>query len=108
MACGPEPKQNLQKALDRIAESASRGAQVVCLPELFQTQYFCQREDAALFDLAEPIPGPATQNLSAAARANKVEPVVSLFEKRAPGLYPNTAAIFDSDGVLRGIYRKMH
>ena len=84
------------------------GADVVCLPELFQTQYFCQREDAALFDLAEPIPGATTEKLAAAALRNKIVLVASLFEKRAPGLYHNTAAIFDSDGVLRGTYRKMH
>ena len=108
MSCGPEPADNLKKALDRVADAAKRGAEVVCLPELFQTQYFCQREDTALFDLAEPIPGPSTQKLSAVARDNHVVLVASLFEKRAPGLYHNTAAIFDSDGNLEGIYRKMH
>jgi len=108
MSCGPEPAGNLAKALDRVADAARKGADVVCLPELFQTQYFCQREDAALFDLAEPIPGAGTAKLAAAARQNKVVLIASLFEKRAPGLYHNTAAIFDSDGGLRGIYRKMH
>ena len=108
MSCGPEPADNLAKALDRVAEAARKGAHVVCLPELFQTQYFCQREDAALFDLAEPIPGPTTEKLAAAACKNKVVLIASLFEKRAPGLYHNTAAIFDSDGALAGIYRKMH
>jgi N-carbamoylputrescine amidase len=108
MSCGPEPAQNLQKALDRVGEAARRGAQVICLPELFQTQYFCQREDASLFDLAEPIPGPSSAKLSDAAREHKVVVVGSLFEKRAPGVYHNTAAVFDSDGTLRGIYRKMH
>jgi len=108
MSCGPEPADNLAKALDRVAAAAKQGAHVVCLPELFQTQYFCQREDAALFDLAEPIPGPTTEKLSTAARQNKIVLVASLFEKRAPGLYHNTAAIFDTDGSLRGIYRKMH
>ncbi len=108
MSCGPEPEQNLQKALERVADAAGRGAQVVCLPELFQTQYFCQREDHALFDLAETIPGPASQKLSAAARQHGVVLIASLFEKRAPGIYHNTAAIFDSDGTLRGLYRKMH
>jgi N-carbamoylputrescine amidase len=108
MACGPEPEQNLQKALDRLAEAARLGAQVVCLPELFQTQYFCQREDAGLFDLAEPIPGPTSAKLGEAARKQGVVVVGSLFEKRAPGVYHNTAAIFDGDGTLRGIYRKMH
>jgi N-carbamoylputrescine amidase len=108
MSCGPQPEENLQKALDRIADATAKGAQVVCLPELFQTQYFCQREDAALFDLAESIPGPGTAKLSDAARKNKVVLVASLFERRAPGLYHNSAAIFDADGALRGIYRKMH
>jgi N-carbamoylputrescine amidase len=108
MSCGPEPNDNLQKALDHTAEAAGRGAHVVCLPELFQTQYFCQREDAALFDLAEPIPGPTTAKLSEAARKHGIVLVASLFEKRAPGIYHNTAAVFDTDGVLRGIYRKMH
>jgi N-carbamoylputrescine amidase len=108
MSCGPDPEQNLQKALDRVGEAAGRGAQVVCLPELFQTQYFCQREDASLFDLAEPIPGPTSAKLSDAARDHKVVVVGSLFEKRAAGVYHNTAAVFDTDGALRGIYRKMH
>ena len=108
MSCGPEPADNMTKALDRVTDAARKGAHVVCLPELFQTQYFCQREDAALFDLAEPIPGPGTEKLAAAARQNKVALVASLFERRAPGVYHNTAAIFDSDGALRGIYRKMH
>jgi N-carbamoylputrescine amidase len=108
MSCGPEPEQNLDKALSRIAEAAQRGAQVVCLPELFQTQYFCQREDHSLFDLAEPIPGPGSEKLAAAARSNGVVLIASLFEKRAPGVYHNTAATFDKDGSLRGLYRKMH
>ena len=108
MSCGPEPQENLKKALERVADSARSGAHVVCLPELFQTQYFCQREDTVLFDLAEPIPGPTTEKLSAAARENHVVLVASLFEKRAAGVYHNTAAIFNSDGNLEGIYRKMH
>jgi N-carbamoylputrescine amidase len=108
MSCGPEPEQNLQKALERTADAAGRGAQIVCLPELFQTQYFCQREDHALFDLAEPIPGPTTEKLSAAAKQHGVVLIASLFEKRAAGVYHNTAAIFDADGSLRGLYRKMH
>jgi N-carbamoylputrescine amidase len=108
MSCGPEPEANLQKALARIGEAAALGAQVVCLPELFQTQYFCQREDPALFDLAEPIPGPTTQLLAEAAHRHGVVLVASLFEKRAPGLYHNTAVLFDSDGTLCGTYRKMH
>jgi N-carbamoylputrescine amidase len=108
MSCGPEPEANLNKAISQVGEAASRGAHVVCLPELFQTQYFCQREDHALFDLAEPIPGPSSEKLSAAARQYGVVLVASLFEKRTLGLYHNTAAIFDKDGKLAGIYRKMH
>lgn len=108
MSCGPEPEQNLQKAIDRVGEAAGRGAQVVCLPELFQTQYFCQREDASLFDLAEPIPGPSTAKLGETAKKHGTVLVASLFEKRAPGVYHNTAAVFDTSGELRGIYRKMH
>src|SRR5215469_84482 len=108
MSCGPIPEDNLQKALTRVGDVAAKGAHVVCLPELFQTQYFCQREDHALFDLAEAIPGPTTEKLSAVAKKHGVVVVASLFEKRALGVYHNTAAIFDADGALRGIYRKMH
>ena len=108
MSCGPEPEANLRKAIDRVADAAGRGAQVICLPELFQTQYFCQREDASLFDLAEPIPGPTSAKLGEIAKKHNIVLVASLFEKRAPGVYHNTAAVFDSDGALRGLYRKMH
>jgi len=108
MSCGPEPEANLQKAIDRVADAAGRGAQVICLPELFQTQYFCQREDASLFDLAEPIPGPTSAKLGEIAKKHNIVLVASLFEKRAPGVYHNTAAVFDSDGALRGLYRKIH
>ena len=108
MRCTPEPEENLANAIARVQEGAKRGASIVCLPELFMTQYFCQREDHALFDLAEPVPGPTTQKLSEVARQEKVVLVASLFEKRARGLYHNTAAMIDADGTLRGIYRKMH
>jgi N-carbamoylputrescine amidase len=108
MSCIPNPEENMESAIVHIREAAKQGAQVICLPELFQTQYFCQREDLNLFDLAEPIPGPATERLSAVARELKVAIVASLFEKRAPGVYHNTAAILDADGALRGKYRKMH
>ena len=108
MACGPEPQRNLEHAIDMVREAAGRGAQVVCLPELFLTQYFCQREDAALFDLAEAIPGPTTTVLSQEARRQGIVLIASLFEKRAPGVYHNTAAVLDTDGTLKGIYRKMH
>jgi len=108
MSCSPDPEQNLNRAVDFVREAAGRGAQIVCLPELFRTQYFCQREDAELFDLAEPIPGPTTTRLSDVARQQKVAIVASLFEKRALGVYHNTAAVIDEDGSLKGIYRKMH
>jgi N-carbamoylputrescine amidase len=108
MSCGPDPEQNLRRALDRVGAAAARGAQVVCLPELFQTQYFCQREDTALFDLAEPIPGPASERLAEAARRHGVVLLASLFERRAPGVYHNSAVLFDADGSLAGLYRKMH
>src|SRR5215510_1403421 len=84
------------------------GARIVCLPELFLSPYFCQREDARLFDLAEPIPGPATERLSTVARAAGIVVIASLFERRAAGVYHNTAAIMDANGSLLGIYRKMH
>ena len=93
MSCGPEPSDNLDKAIERVGQAAHRGAQAVCLPELFLTQYFCQREDASLFDLAEPIPGPTTAKLSEVARQHGIVLVASLFEKRAPGIYHNTAAV---------------
>ena len=108
MKCGPDPEQNLKHAIEMVEEASGKGALVVCLPELFQTQYFCQREDHALFDLAEPIPGPTSQRLSEVAKEKRIALVASLFEKRAPGVYHNTAAIFDSDGSLKGLYRKMH
>ena len=108
MCCSPEPDENLERALEHVREAARRGAQVICLPELFRTQYFCQREDTALFDLAEPIPGPTTARFCAVARELKVAIVVSLFERRAPGLYHNTAVVIGSNGEIRGLYRKMH
>ncbi len=108
MSCGPDPDANLEKAAGRVRDAARQGANIVCLPELFRAQYFCQREDHALFDLAEPIPGPSTERLSAVAREEKVVIVASLFERRAPGLYHNTAALLQQDGTLGGLYRKMH
>src|SRR5438445_2349900 len=108
MQCGPDPDRNLAHALEQVRQAARQGANVVCLPELFRTQYFCQREDAALFDLAEPIPGPTTDALGRAAKENKVVVIASVFEKRARGVYHNTAAVLDADGTTKGIYRKMH
>jgi N-carbamoylputrescine amidase len=108
LRCTPEPDENLDHALDCIGQAAHRGAQMVCLPELFRTQYFCQREDHALFELAEPIPGPTSEALAAAAKTHNVVLIASLFERRAAGIYHNTAAIFERDGSLAGLYRKMH
>jgi N-carbamoylputrescine amidase len=108
MRCTPQPEENLSRAKDMIRDAAKKGANIVCLPELFLTQYFCQREDAALFDLAEPIPGPTTNELAPLAKELNIVLIASLFEKRARGLYHNTAAMIDSDGSLKGIYRKMH
>jgi N-carbamoylputrescine amidase len=108
MSAAPDPERNLQHALDQVRRAAGSGAQIVCLPELFQTQYFCQREDASLFDLAEPIPGPASSKLAAMAKELRIVLIGSLFEKRAAGVYHNTAAVFDANGELRGLYRKMH
>ena len=108
MSATSDPDKNLQRAVDRLHQASAKGAQIVCLPELFRTQYFCQREDAALFDLAEPIPGPTTTRLAEVARQLRIVVVGSVFEKRAPGVYHNTAVMIDADGSLRGIYRKMH
>ena len=108
MACAVDPNENLAKAEWRIREAAARGAQIVCLQELFRSQYFCRDENPALFDLAESIPGPSTASLGRLAAELGVVVVASLFERRAAGVYHNTAAIIDADGALLGIYRKMH
>ncbi len=107
-SCGPDKQANLHKSLEGIAECARRGAHLVVLQELHCGIYFCQSEDPAMFDLAEPIPGPDTEVFSAAARRHGVVLVSSLFEKRAPGLYHNTAVVFERDGAIAGKYRKMH
>lgn len=108
MSCSSDPEANLEKALERIREAASRGAQIVCLQELFRSQYPCQTEDPSHFDLAEPIPGPSTERLGALARELGVIVVASLFEKRAEGLYHNTAVVLNRHGEVQGKYRKMH
>jgi N-carbamoylputrescine amidase len=108
MSCSPDPAENLEKAVWRIREAAGRGAQVICTQELFRSQYFCREENAALFDLAEPIPGPTTDRLSQLARDLNVAIIGSLFERRAAGLYHNTAVVIDADGRVSGMYRKMH
>ena len=106
--CSPDPSANLEKTL-RAAERAARdGAQIICTQELFRSQYFCQSEDHETFALAEPIPGPSTEAFQKLAGKHRVVVVASLFEKRAAGVYHNTAAIIDADGSLLGIYRKMH
>lgn len=108
MAMAADQATNLNRAVSLADDAARKGARVVCLPELFRTPYFCQRENAALFDLAETIPGPATEALGAVAKKRGVAIIASLFEKRAPGLYHNTAAIIGEDGSIAGLYRKMH
>jgi N-carbamoylputrescine amidase len=108
MSCGLKVEENLQKALLLIDQGAKRGAQIICLQELFRSQYFCQKQDATTFDLAEPIPGPSTEALAAAARQHQVVIVGSLFERRDAGVYHNTAIVLDADGSLLGTYRKMH
>jgi N-carbamoylputrescine amidase len=108
MSCGLKVDENLQKALLMIDQAAKRGAQIICLQELFRSQYFCQKQDANTFDLAEPIPGPSTEALSAAARQHQVVIVGSLFERRDAGVYHNTAIVLDANGSLLGTYRKMH
>jgi N-carbamoylputrescine amidase len=107
-SCGTNASENLEKAAGRVRDAAKQGAQIVCLQELFRTQYFCQREDAALFDLAEPIPGPTTDLFARIAKESGVVIVASLFERRSAGLYHNTAVVLDADGSLVGLYRKMH
>ncbi len=99
---------NLARSMDKIREAAAQGAQLVMLQELHRSLYFCQSEDTAMFDLAETVPGPSTDALGALARELQVVIVASLFEKRATGLYHNTAVVLESDGHLAGLYRKMH
>jgi len=108
MHMGPDPEANLASAVRHIREAARLGANIICLPELFRAQYFCQREDTRLFDLAETIPGPTTETLAEVARAERVVIIASLFERRAPGLYHNTAVTLNVDGSIASIYRKMH
>ncbi|MEI6349595.1 MAG: carbon-nitrogen hydrolase [Verrucomicrobiota bacterium] len=108
MSCSDSPDANLSKALAKIGEAARMGANIVCLQELFRSVYFCQVEDYDYFKLAEPMPGPTTQAICEAAKAHNVVIVASLFEKRAVGVYHNTAAVIDADGTYLGHYRKMH
>jgi N-carbamoylputrescine amidase len=112
MACAPSNEENLDHAVDLVRQAARAGAELVCLPELFGAQYFCQREDHRLFALAESIPGPSTARLSAVVREAKITLIASLFERRAPGLYHNTVAVLDHESAgpdhIAGLYRKMH
>ena len=107
-ACSADPAQNMKKSLAAVERAAAQGAQIICTQELFRSQYFCQSEDHKYFQLAEPIPGPSTRAFQALARRKRVVVIASLFEKRAAGVYHNTAAVIDADGSLLGIYRKMH
>lgn len=108
MSMGPEPEKNLEKGITMVREAAKGGARVACLPELFRTRYFCQREDVAFFDLAEKLPGPTTDALSRVARDAGIVVVAPVFERRAAGVYHNSLAVIDADGKVAGIYRKMH
>jgi len=107
-SCSPDKQANIEKSLAGIAECAAKGAVLVVLQELHCGIYFCQAEETRMFDLAEPIPGPDTEVFAAAAKKHGVVLVTSLFEKRAPGLYHNTAVVFEKDGNIAGKYRKMH
>ena len=108
MNCSPDPRENFAKAEGRVREAAARGAQIVCLQELFRSQYFCREENPDFFELAEPVPGPSTEALSNLAHGLNIALIGSLFERRAAGIYHNTAAVLDADGSLLGKYRKMH
>ena len=108
MACSPDASKNLEKAVDSIRAAAKQGAQIICLPELFLTQYFCQTEDPDNFSMAEPLPGPTSTTLSNLAKELQVVLIVPLFEKRTQGIYHNTAIVIDADGSIAGTYRKMH
>jgi N-carbamoylputrescine amidase len=106
--CSPDPADNFARTARRIAQAARQGARIICTQELFRSQYFCQTENHDSFKLAEPIPGPSSKALQQLARRHKIVLIASLFEKRAAGVYHNTAAVIDADGRLLGLYRKMH
>ena len=107
-ACSADPAENLKKTLSLIEKAAKQGAKIICTQELFRSQYFCQSEDHENFKLAESIPGPSTKAFQSLAKKHQVVIIASLFEKRASGLYHNTAVVIDADGKLLGVYRKMH
>jgi N-carbamoylputrescine amidase len=108
LAYSSDAEDNMRKTVFQVEKAAKEGAQVICLPELYRSQYFCQKEDFNSFDLAETIPGPSTEAFQQAAKSNNVSIVVPVFEKRVPGLYHNSAVIIDADGEILGTYRKMH
>jgi N-carbamoylputrescine amidase len=108
LKCSTDPAANLARTIEAVREAAKRGAQVACLEELFRSQYFCREENSDNFDLAESIPGPTTEALSKLARQLEIVIIASIFERRAAGLYHNTAAVLDANGALLGLYRKMH
>lgn len=108
MSMEPEPRANLVKAVSLVEQAAAQGAQIICLPELFRSPYFCQREDVAVFDLAESVPGPSTEALGKVAQTAGVAVIVPVFERRAQGVYHNSAVTIDATGAIAGFYRKMH
>jgi N-carbamoylputrescine amidase len=107
-ACSANPVENLERAVEKVKEAATNGAQIICLPELFRSQYFCQQEDAALFDLAESVPGFSTEAFSQVAKSHGVTILVSVFERRTAGVYHNSLAVLNERGEMVGLYRKMH
>ena len=108
LACSANPGENLERAVGKVEEAAKSGAQVICLPELFRSQYFCQKEDATLFDLAESVPGPSTEAFRKIAKTHRVTILVSVFERRTAGVYHNSIAVLNERGEMAGLYRKMH
>jgi N-carbamoylputrescine amidase len=108
MVCSANPAENLERALGKVKEAATNGAQIICLPELFRSQYFCQQEDADLFDLAESVPGSSTEVFSQVAKQHGVSILVSVFERRTAGVYHNSLVVLGERGEIAGLYRKMH
>ena len=108
MACSANSDENVERAVAKVEEAANRGEQIICLPELFRSQYFCQQENAALFDLAESIPGPSTDRFAKVAKKHGVTILQSVFERRAAGVYHNSLVVLDERGEIAGLYRKMH
>ena len=108
MVCSAVSERNLERAVAKVEEAAKRGAQIICLPELFRSQYFCQQEDAGLFDLAEPVPGVTTEAFANLSKTYEVTLLVSVFERRMAGVYHNSLVVIDEQGEIAGLYRKMH